>query len=157
MKGLLKVDLRMLRSFLISVPIFVFLSHACKSNSALMDSYSDKNAIELIVQENYSGFDDEQFLMIHNQEDLRSFYGRVNRTRKPGLTPPLIDFNKEMVLVWCVGEVDSGNTELEFSSLQNNILVQKIKFKPKKDQENLKVQPFYIYKLPKTSKTLLFD
>ena len=39
---------------------------------------------------------------------LRSFYSRINRTRKPGLPLPNIDFTKEMVLIHCSGSQNAG-------------------------------------------------
>ena len=122
----------MLKAYLLFTSLFFFLSNACKSHNPLNDADLDRNGIELIVQENYSGFDDEQFFIIKSQDDLHSFYGRVNRTRKPGLTPPVIDFNKEMILVWCAGKEVSGHSELEIWSDENTIFVQELISDPKR-------------------------
>jgi hypothetical protein len=113
--------------------------------------------MELIVAENYSGFEEEQFIVIKNQDALLTFYGKVNRTRKPGLVLPDIDFSKEMLLVWCGGEKVTSHSELELISTDENLVVHKMAAESNKSKDEAIVSPFSIYKLPLTSKKLVFQ
>lgn len=142
----------------IYIILFCFLlANSCKSGSASNNLQPDRIEMELIVAENYSGFEEEQFIVIKNQEALLSFYGKVNRTRKPGLTPPDIDFSKEMLLVWCGGAKVTGHSKLELISTDENLVVNKMAAESKKNKDEAIVSPFTIYKLPLTSKKLVFQ
>jgi hypothetical protein len=112
--------------------------------------------VENILNENFSGYNEEEYILIKNKADLNTFYGRVNRTRKPGIIPPEIDFTKNMLLVWCGDDQMSNFVELEIIENNSNIIVHKLKSKTKKKHQ-LVVNPFSIYKLPLSSKAILIQ
>ena len=146
----------MLRCPIYFITIVFLLSNSCKSSITPKNLQPDQIEMELIVAENYSGFEEEQFFIIKDQEALGTFYGTINRTRKPGLALPKIDFTKEMLLVWCGGLEVLGHAALEVISKDDNLLVQKIKTKSNKISKGPTVSPFSIYKLPLTSKKVVF-
>ena len=113
--------------------------------------------MELILQKNYSGSEEEQLVVIKNQKSLEEFFGKVNRTRKPGISIPQINFEKDMLLVWCGGEKVSFPTELQFQDTSEGILVKRNLMTKKGLEQNAIVNPFKIYKMPITSKSIKFQ
>ena len=106
-----------------------------------------------ILNENYSGFEEENYFLIRNQEDLNIFYGKVNRTRKPGLIAPVVDFTQNMLLVWCGDSKTSNFVDLEINESADSLIVYKLKSKTEK-QNNLIASPFSIFKLRFSAKSL---
>lgn len=106
-----------------------------------------------ILNENYSGFEEEDYFLIRNQEALNTFYGKINRTRKPGLVPPVIDFSQNMLLVWCGDSKTSNFVDLEIKEGTDSLVVHKLKSKTEK-KNNLIISPFSIFKLPLSVKSL---
>ena len=64
----------------------------------------DDNPLTLILSDNYGGSETEQLLVLRDQKALKNFFTKVNMTRKPGLKIPEIDFNTEMVVIYCNGK-----------------------------------------------------
>ncbi|WP_339629557.1 hypothetical protein [uncultured Maribacter sp.] len=106
-----------------------------------------------ILNENYSGFEEEDYFLIRDQEALNTFYGKINRTRKPGLVPPVVDFTQNMLLVWCGDSKTSNFVDLEINESDDSLIVHKLESKAKK-QNKLIVSPFSIYNLRLSSKSL---
>lgn len=157
MKGLLKVGSRMHKAIIYLFLLFSLLHVSCKSRATVANHSVEKPKMELIVEGNHSGFDQEQLLKIKNQEELQSFYGRINRTRKPGLQPPAIDFNEHMLLIWCGGNRSYDHAKLVVRPGDNYLSVHKIDAKVKKGKEGPVVSPFSIYKLSKSTKKIKFQ
>ncbi|WP_291786828.1 hypothetical protein [Maribacter sp.] len=141
----------MFKYFICFFLLVIVQLNSCKSIA--QSNLQDSNVIgmELILNENYSGFEQEEYILIKNKKELNAFYGRINRTRKPGLTPPSIDFTTEMILVWCGDTSASNYASLELSEKEDFLQVQKLN---SKKASNLVVSPFSIYKLPLSSKKL---
>tara|TARA_R110002051_G_scaffold303610_1_gene372577 strand:- start:32583 stop:33053 length:471 start_codon:yes stop_codon:yes gene_type:complete len=156
MKELLNVVLRMSRHSLIFALFFMTQLLSCKTSFA--DEFQNSNSfkVENILNENFSGYNEEEYILIKNQEALNTFYGRVNRTRKPGIIPPEIDFTKNMLLVWCGDDQMSNFVELEIRENNNNLIIHKLNSKTKKKHQ-LVVNPFSIFKLPLSSKSILIQ
>lgn len=128
--------------------------NSCKSTAQSSLQESNDTGMELILNENYSGFEQEEYLLIRNQKELSAFYGKINRTRKPGLTPPSIDFNTEMILIWCGDSTASNYADLELSEKADYLQIHKMKTIASKEENTFIVSPFSIYKLPLSTKTL---
>lgn len=137
--------------------LFSLLYVSCKSRATVANDSIAKPKMELIVEGNYSGFDEEQLLEIKSQEELLSFYGIINRTRKPGLQPPAIDFSEDMLLIWCGGNKSYGLANLELRPSDNYLSVHKIDPKTKGGKESPVVNPFLVYKLSKSTKKIKFQ
>ena len=157
MKGPIKVGSRMFKPIVFLMITFSFASLSCQGNKVMADPNSNGTEMELLVQESYSGFEEERLFLIKDRSALGSFYGIINRTRKPGLVPPAVDFNKEMLLVWCGGETASSGLELKISSTEKQLKVQKIIPKKASPESRTLVRPFRIYVVPLSSKTLVFE
>ena len=128
--------------------------NSCKSTAQSNLQESDDVGMELILNENYSGFEQEEYFLIKNEKELSAFYGKINRTRKPGLTPPIIDFDSEMILVWCGDSSATNYANFELNEKDKFIELQKLKSKTFKEESKLVVSPFSMYKLPLSTKSL---
>lgn len=128
--------------------------NSCKSTAQSNLQESDDVGMELILNENYSGFEQEEYFLIKNEKELSAFYGKINRTRKPGLTPPIIDFETEMILVWCGDSSATNYANFELNEKDKFIELHKLKSKTFKEESKLVVSPFSMYKLPLSTKSL---
>ncbi|WP_166638554.1 hypothetical protein [Maribacter spongiicola] len=128
--------------------------NSCKSTAQSSLQESNDTGMELILNENYSGFEHEEYLLIKNQKELNAFYGKINRTRKPGLTPPSIDFSTEMILIWCGESTASNYADLELNEKADYLEVHKLKSTDAKEDNAFIVSPFSMYRLPVSTKTL---
>ncbi len=154
MKGLIKEDSKMFKYFTCFFLLAIIQLNSCKSTAQSSLQESNDTGMELILNENYSGFEQEEYLLIKNQKELNAFYGKINRTRKPGLTPPSIDFNTEMILIWCGDSTASNYADLELSEKADYLQIHKMKTIASKEENTFIVSPFSIYKLPLSTKTL---
>lgn len=147
-------DLRMFKNFLYLFLLLITQVYSCKS--VVASNLQDSNSIEmvLILNENYSGFEQENYILIKNQKDLNAFYGKINRTRKPGLIPPKVDFDSEMILVWCGDKAASEYAKLEVREKDAFLEIQKKTSNVAKEENSLIVSPFSVYKLPLSSKSI---
>ncbi|WP_405381765.1 hypothetical protein [Maribacter sp. LLG6340-A2] len=144
----------MLKSLLIIGSLTLFFLFSCKGqqNGATTNSSN----MEVLVKDNYGGHEKERFLLIKDQKSLAEFYGQFNRTRKPGLPVPDIDFNKEMILVWSPGE-QNGNSDLKIKShAGKNLILRKTKLK--KDKEFTAItRPVTIYRLSNNADSIVIE
>lgn len=145
----------MLKSLFTCFLCIIFIS-SCKSQGRLKNTNTDAMELTFLLEDNYSGHDKEEFLTINDQNELEKFFGKINRTRKPGLPIPEVDFKKEMVIVWCGGNKDASKLRLSVKNTTDQILFLK---KERMTISNLKgavITPFVMYKLPKTHKVVKF-
>jgi len=82
------------------------LTISCKSHEKAAMAVSEDSIQEeftLLLSDNYGGTATAEIQVIKDTKTLIRFFAEINKTRKPGLPLPTIDFNKEMVLVYCYG------------------------------------------------------
>lgn len=124
------------------------------------ENNGDDAPLTLILQDNYSGIDSSGTMIIKDSKALKSFYSKVNKTRKPGLPVPEIDFSKEMVLVLCSGTQNKGSLpSLKLKKeTEDEIIFRTVqKTDGSKSVSTASISPFCIYKMPMTSKAIRFD
>ncbi|WP_036153523.1 hypothetical protein [Maribacter forsetii] len=154
MKGLITEDSKMFKYAICLLSAAIIQLNSCKSTAQGNLQESNNMGMKLLLNENYSGFEQEEYILINNQKDLNAFYGKVNRTRKPGLTPPSIDFNAEMILIWCGDNSASHYANLELHETDDFLELHKLKTTASKEENRFIVSPFSVYKLPLSTKTL---
>lgn len=155
----LRTHINILRYFVI---IALMCLVSCKAQKEAQLNSGNKSEMTLIAQDGYSGIDKYETMIVRDSKSLNKFYARINKTRKPGLPVPFIDFSQEMALIVCLGEQKgqmipklSKNEESENEVL---IAIEMVSQKEAKDSENQLVSyPFYIYKVPYTSKVINFQ
>ncbi len=149
----------MIRGLLI---MLLFIGSACKSQekSNAKDSLESVNSLELtlLVTDNYGGSESTDFQVIRDMKTLEKFFAHVNKTRKPGLPVPEVDFDQDILILYCPGKRMNGGTR---SLIMKENLPQKIVFM-KEDLDPEKkmgiealTMPFSLYKLPLTEKEIV--
>jgi hypothetical protein len=120
----------------------------------------DENPLTLILSDNYGGAESEQLLVIRDNKALKRFFSKVNMTRKPGLQIPEIDFNTEMVVIYCNGKTTDMNTPT-LNRMEDKddkmIFARKPDSKQKKGSSTAVLMPFYLYKMPLTEKKIILS
>ena len=125
---------------------------SCKSQTTLADLN-----MKVLVEGNYSGVAEEELLPIKNKKELVSFFAKINRTRKPGLPIPEVNFEQEFLIVWCPGENYTIAPELSIKKETAEALIFKKSTTSQKALTAAVTSPFKIYKLPITAKTIILD
>ncbi len=140
--------------------MLIFLSCNGQKKSAMeteeMENEHDDNRLSLIISDHYTGSDEAETLFIRDEKSLQKFYSKINKTRKPGLPSPEIDFSKEMVIVRCAGkQEDSSVPELYLMEDTGVSLVIGIKKMDAKATSSAITSPFSVYKMPLTEKQVI--
>ena len=155
MKELTKEGLKMLKSIL-ACSLFVISIVSCKSQDQIKSANTDTMQLTLLIEDNYSGQDEKELFIIKDQNELETFFGKVNRTRKPGLPIPEVDFKKERVIVWCGGNKDASRLRLSVKNITDHVIYLKKEKTAMSHLEGAIISPFVIYKLPNTHKVVKF-
>ena len=147
----------------LSLFIFAIILSCNGQKKAAMKDKNDTNVgsekLTLLLQDNYSGTDVAETLVIMDVKALKSFYSKINRTRKPGIPVPEVDFTKEMVLIHCSGEQTNGKHALlsVIEENENEVIISTSVQKSKKSgTSSALISPFSVYKMPLTQKVISF-
>lgn len=145
---------------LIILSIILTNCNAHKKSSDLVGIKNDQNSktgLTLIVKDFYSNIETPETLLITDSKRLQKFYSRINRTRKPGLPLPNIDFSTEMVLVRCSGIIEDGAMpSLYIVEETDTTIVIGIQETDKVSSSSAITTPFSLYKMPLTDKVVVF-
>lgn len=156
-KGLI---MRLLSNIWVLLPVLaVFLSCNGHKKAAMneSDAQSSDSPLTLIVQGNYAGTDTVTTHVIASQKALAKFFSAVNKTRKPGIPVPKIDFSENIVVVYCAGNDGNGsNPTLDLSNETDTEMVLGMANKTTKNVVSNTVSPFSLYTMPLTSKKISF-
>ncbi|WP_297690901.1 hypothetical protein [uncultured Eudoraea sp.] len=112
----------------------------------------------LVLSDNYGGTETEQLMVIRDNKALKNFFTKVNMTRKPGLPVPEIDFDKEMVVIYCNGKTTDVNTPVlnRVQDKDDKIVFSRVTdSNQKKDVSTAVLMPFHLYKMPLTEKEII--
>ncbi|MBS9463887.1 hypothetical protein KIM67_15810 [Flagellimonas sp. 389] len=135
---------------------------SCKAQNAGTAESSEQDAdIVLIDQDNYSGILEYDAMVIKDTKSLNKFYSKINRTRKPGLPVPTIDFSQNMVVIICMGEQKGGGlpvlSKTETPEDKMIITVKIPDYQKNKSTSEIITYPFYLYKTPTVLKPVSFE
>ena len=136
----------------------LILATSCKNQKNSIQETGSDDKLVLLVQDGYFFTDSMETAVIKDEKTLKSFFSKVNKTRKPGIPVPKIDFSKEMVLVACMGE--QRTSEMPFLKMLNGskeeqIIGIKLESKVKKS-EQITSYPFCVYKMPTSANKITF-
>lgn len=116
---------------------------------------TDTVAMDLIMSGDHSGFEQEQLLKIDSQVELEEFFGKINRTRKPGIPVPEIDFKRNSAIIRLKGTTTNNEPDITLQkSSKQSLLLKKIRTNSKKETTAV-LTPFFIYSVPKTNKEVI--
>lgn len=153
-----------MKTFLFSI-LIVFAScngqkKAVAENKNSTDAPSN-TPLTLLMSEEYSGLREAETLVITDAKTLKSFFSKINRTRKPGIIVPNIDFSKEMVIIVCSGEHMSGGLASIPYILEETDSKMVLSIKPENGEKGLVTtaitSPFRMYSMPITDKEIAFQ
>lgn len=152
---------------LIIVFLGVLLSACGAGKQKDGDTMNNKNAektkgypYEVLMQDSHGGYDQPQILVIREPMALRDIYGKINMTRKPGFPYPEVDFEKEMIIVLCMGEKTTGGHSIDIDSIDersDTLIVRVRETEPEGMAAAVMSQPFSLIKLPATKKKIVFE
>ncbi len=154
-----RIHINLMRHFVLI--LFICLT-SCKAQKETQLDSGEKDDMILIAQDGYSGIAEYETMVVRDVKSLNKFYATINKTRKPGLPVPVIDFSKEMALIVCLGEQKGLKTpELSKTIESENEVLITIEMVPPNETKNTENQfvsyPFYVYKVPYTSKVISFQ
>lgn len=143
-----------------TVLVFLFiLTFSCKSQQNVSEQVNRSNGLELIIQDEYYFTDKPETLVIKDDKSLKTLFSKINRTRKPGIPIPKIDFTKEVILVASMGE--KAMSELPNLIILNQSEVQieiGIQFNESSNKKSSTITyPFCVYKMPLSENEVIFS
>ena len=152
-----------MRLFLIAISL-VLLSCNSQKKATMKDDKTEQSqsgsGLELIMQEEQGGFDADEMLVFRDAKRLKSFFSKINRTRKPGLPVPDVDFSKEIIIIQCtVKESLTDGASLSVLKETATQLILNIQNRSKaKNTLNVKSYgSFSLYKTPITAKDIILE
>ncbi|MDF0717427.1 hypothetical protein PY092_14780 [Muricauda sp. 334s03] len=116
----------------------------------------------LLDHDSFTNIDSFEARVIRDAKSLNKFYREINKTRKPGLPVPMVDFSKDMLVLICLGEQKGEKTPIlsQLKESDEEILIALEVVEEEKSGE-IMVQPiyypFYLYKLPLVDKPFTFQ
>jgi hypothetical protein len=137
--------------------LFLVSCNAQKKIVAYSTKDNGKAPLELLLRDNYSGLKTPQILVIKEPNALRDFYSQINKTRKPGLAIPNVDFNSETVIIYSLGEqlnAEAPSMQIQ-SSTSTSVNITILDSITTEDNGAI-TSPFCVYKLKSNTRNLLF-
>ncbi|NHF61092.1 hypothetical protein FK220_017200 [Flavobacteriaceae bacterium TP-CH-4] len=119
----------------------------------------DNDRLTLVLQDNYAATDTQETMVITDDKSLRKFFSRINRTRKPGIPVPQVDFSKELILIHCAGEQHGNGMPMltMLNETKEEIVIGMGKTQKKSEKgSTATTRPFSVYKMPLTKKEITF-
>ncbi|MEN8788471.1 MAG: hypothetical protein ABF293_04915 [Flavobacteriaceae bacterium] len=147
--------------FAIIITVLLTTMGACKSqksNSDMNDSESGQaGELSMVMSDLYGGTEAEEIQVLRSQSALDKFFMIINRTRKPGLKPPAVDFEQNMVIAYCSGQTNNQSLPILWITEdpdQGMVLRKKQKDEAKNEESTAIVRPFGLYIMPVTDKEI---
>ena len=129
----------------------------CKGQQGLKGDSLAANRVQLLVQDAYSGRETEEHFMITDQKSLQKFFASINKTRKPGLPVPQVDFTNNKVWVYCAGMQKGTNEQLTFQrEIEDRVVFKKVRMRNATKKEAI-TSPFYLYQVPKEAEEMVIE
>ncbi|TDQ31149.1 hypothetical protein [Zeaxanthinibacter enoshimensis] len=135
------------------------ISCNCYKGKSQQKPGSQEQELTMIMSDTYGGEEKEGVLTIRDKKALNAFFAKINRTRKPGLAVPQIDFDNDLVIVYFMGE--TRQEELPVLSVQE-LSEERVILSPANitagDKEKINsalLRPFGLYIMPRTGKEVV--
>lgn len=158
-----RLIIKMDRNFYFLILITMMLSCNGQKKMVVQQAANNYEPLTLVDQNNYSGADSTETMIITNAKALKSFYSRINLTRKPGLPVPEIDFSQHMAVILCSSDEVSDNErglsvleETDTEMVFGRPKVAKNEISPSSANPTTLVSPFFVYTMPLTEKKISF-
>ena len=117
-----------------------------------------QEALTKITSDPYSGAEQAETLIIDNSKSLRKFYAQINKTRKPGLPVPDIDFSVETIVVRCSGKTEDGAMpSLHIKEQTEGTIVLGVEETHGENAALAATTPFSVYRLRTSGKEIVVE
>ena len=137
--------------------ILTILVISCKSQKGNQNQSDIHDDLILLFEDAYYAVDSSKTMVINSQKELNNLFSEINRTRKPGLAVPIVDFSRKTLIVVCAGE-QKGIERIELVKTTEDHSSVEISIKKVKSEKEAQISyPFCVYELPKTSKKVTFN
>lgn len=146
----------------IAILSFVLLCLGCKAQNEAVaikkDMQANQEVLVPFLRDDNSGVEDQETLILKDAKSLKSFFSQVNKTRKPGIAIPDIDFSKNVVVIYCSGIRNDGGMPALKKSRENEseFVLEAFHNMPEKEVSYIS-SPFSLYIIPLTDKAILFE
>ncbi len=137
---------------------------SCAGQKGLSADNANGNTQEVqmlqhLLSDSYSGLEEEAFMVIRDSKALRNFFLQINKTRKPGLSVPKVDFTREIVVIYCAGisSVQRSMKMVLLNETQDEITLGLKEGTPSQKVGVLETTAFCMYKLPYTQKDIIWQ
>jgi len=113
----------------------------------------------LVDHDDFTNIEAFDARVIKDGKSLRKFYSEINKTRKPGLPVPIVDFSKETVILVCLGEQRGRKTPVlsKLKETEEEISMA-VEIFDEQQKDEITIQPlyfpFYLYKIPLVDKKI---
>ncbi len=132
---------------------------ACKGQDKAANSKTQQD-LEPLMSDTFYDTKGKTAFVIRSQKELQAFFVEVNKTRKPGLPLPKVDFKKQIMVVNTSVPTDTHSPLVVLKDSADK-LVLGVRVKKDKTTSGLKNQGvskrFTIYVLPNNNKEILFQ
>jgi hypothetical protein len=143
--------------------LIICVTIGCKGQKeTLNNSESTENTSEeltLDLSDNYGGTELQDIQVIRDPGTFKSFFTQINKTRKPGIPVPKVDFSKEMVVIYCSGKTTNGDVPGLFmiSETDDKMILGLKKQNEHETSSTALVMPFGVYTMPHSDKEVVLD
>ncbi|WP_034656859.1 hypothetical protein [Cellulophaga baltica] len=137
--------------------ILFFFIVSCSAQKTSMKTSENNEDLVLILSDLHSNIATPQILVIEEVSSLRTFFATVNKTRKPGLAFPKVDFSKEQIIIYARGENYSATIpQLRISNEDRSAVFVECSIQEIGEDTGVITSPFAMYRIKKTAKQLQF-
>lgn len=128
---------------------------ACKGG----ESPTSEPELTLVMTDAYGGTPDSGIEVLRDEGSLQKYFARINRTRKPGLPVPEIDFSKYIAVAYSSGQTtDTIIPSIRAVRHNKDTLMLRAQKQDRADSSFTSVRmPFALYVLPKTEKQVVME
>jgi hypothetical protein len=145
-----------LKYFLLAI-ILVGVAFSCQTKKTV----AEKTGISFteLLSGNHSNIRTEKSLVIKEPSSFQEILNSINKTREPNIKIPEINFKKEMLLALFMGERNTGGHSIRIDSISSNekeVFVYVKELTPQGMATMVITHPFYLAKIKKTDKQIVF-
>ena len=156
-KKLLQPHYKMIKA--ISTLLMTIIPFGIFTEIAACTPFLFQERYQLIIEDTTGGPEEPQILVVNDPATLKAFYRQVNKTRKPGLAIPKIDFTNEFVVILCMGTRKSlgYSTHITHTEIKGELLTVYVKETiPGDTSAYVLTEPFSVYKINGTYESVVF-
>jgi len=132
--------------------------NSCKSKKNI-DKSDNSYSFTEVIKGGHSPFETEKNIVITDFVTYEKLFADIYQYREPKPTLPPLDFKNDMLLALFMGMKNSGGYGISIDSIVSNdkelhVFVKKTN--PKGRATSVMTQPFYLAKIKKTDKKIIF-